>query len=113
MNRRNLWALLFAPQVQAQETNRAGTMVVYNQNDTGNSFLSKAKPENKRCPVCGTLAEPYAVIPEEGVGLTDCRTYKEDGSVVVCDPIRIGPAYPSRITRCKHCNAAFWQDAKA
>ena len=58
----------------------------------------KPKPRNGECPACGTMAGPY--FPQPGRVLT------------VIPPINV-PADPdSKIIRCAHCAAAFWQDAE-
>lgn len=62
-----------------------------------------ANPKNNQCPVCGTMADAYKPDtrfcgdylggqPATGMGLMGC------------EPM-------ASITRCKRCNAAFWQDA--
>jgi hypothetical protein len=84
----------------------------------GNALLAKdAPPEPNECPVCGTIADPYVrqtevlayknfpctPVPSDGTNaLAVCRTPSET--------VRVGPM--ERVTRCKRCNAAFWQDAK-
>ena len=105
MKRRNWWMALFAPQVIAQQPKEA-------QRDSYEDIISrllealasqrviidslhrdiheKPKPLNNQCPVCGKMADPYdsyARVPGQDIKLA------------------------SRITRCSHCNAAFWQDA--
>lgn len=60
------------------------------------------KPKNNRCPVCGTMAPPRKILKAQ------------------CNPAgaTVGiPEWPScgegqNLTRCKRCNAAFWQDAE-
>ena len=56
------------------------------------------KPKNGECPVCGTMAPKY---------------FAQSARVLtVIPPINV-PADPdSKIIRCTHCNAAFWQDAE-
>jgi len=52
---------------------------------------------NNECPSCARTAEPY-INPATG-----------DGSCIgINGAVSCGPA--SRITRCKRCNTAFWQD---
>ena len=70
----------------------------------------KAKPD--QCPVCGTIAKPYHA------GVKHVRTYRacapnETASAgpTMCWDAREEPEPKSKICRCKHCNAAFWQDA--
>jgi hypothetical protein len=64
-----------------------------------------AKPLNNQCPICGEMAEPYkpdtrfcgdysSGQPRSAMGLSGCEP-------------------TMTITRCKRCNAAFWQDAEA
>lgn len=66
------------------------------------------RPVNNECPVCHTFAEPY--VRETYYILDECVA-QPDGTLARCKQIDV-PAGPSeRITRCKSCNAAFWQDA--
>lgn len=69
---------------------------------------------NNHCPVCGTTADPYVrakgfsswrtCTPSENpTGINNVACLESDGKPY-------GPM--ERITRCKRCNAAFWQDAK-
>lgn len=60
------------------------------------------------CPVCGTMAAPYRRPRFPGVaincsGPADHFTCTEPGE-------EYGPT--ERLTRCRICNAAFWQDAE-
>jgi len=71
----------------------------------------KNKPAlNNQCPVCGTMAEPYH-RPTGGVHIVPCGPGVIGSNVVCAEP---GEPYgPTEIiVRCKHCNAAFWQDAE-
>lgn len=63
--------------------------------------LGCIEPKPNQCPVCGTMAEPYK-RELDCVGMD-----VEKGRYV---PLPCGPA--DRVTRCKRCNAAFWQDAE-
>lgn len=59
---------------------------------------------NGECPVCGTMAEPYK--RPTGIHAADCGP----NSLMAC--FSDGPYGPTeRITRCRRCNAAFWQDS--
>jgi hypothetical protein len=51
--------------------------------------------KNNQCPVCGTMAEPY----------------RRDGDGNVISGWVGSIALSINLTRCKRCNAAFWQDA--
>jgi uncharacterized protein with PIN domain len=73
--------------------------------------VRRCDPENNQCPVCGALAEPYK-RPTYDSMLTNCRG-TADPYVVQCDPQKAIPyGETERLTRCKRCNAAFWQDAQ-
>lgn len=62
-----------------------------------------AKPENNKCPVCGTMATEQLQSP--GI-LENCKSSGE--GLLTCDQ-----TYQPRemVVRCKYCNNAFWQDA--
>ncbi len=62
------------------------------------SALEPHKPVNNECPVCGTIAEPIKKLPKCASLMDDVRNCDLFDHVVNC-------------TRCKNCNAAFWQDA--
>lgn len=68
---------------------------------------------NNRCPVCGTIAEPYHRPMAEG-NMGFAKNCKPAGELLVaCDPPKMVPVgETSRMIRCKRCNAAFWQDAE-
>lgn len=59
---------------------------------------------NDQCPVCGTMAEKYHRTISG-----DCSSARMVDRITVCPPPTIDPT--ERVTRCKRCNAAFWQDA--
>lgn len=68
---------------------------------------------NNQCPVCGTLAAPYVrpLTDKNGGFMRNCKPAGE--FLVSCDPPQLTPSGPpERVTRCKRCNAAFWQDAE-
>ncbi len=75
-------------------------------------------PRNNQCPVCGTLAPEYKRAVEKELGfMQNCKpnpsTDPKNASTwwVACDPPHEVPVGPSaNLTRCKTCNAAFWQD---
>lgn len=64
-------------------------------------IYDKPKPEKNQCPVCGTLA------PER----TDQKVRDKFGAPFA---FRLpgGSEVECWLTRCAHCNAAFWQDGK-
>ncbi len=62
---------------------------------------------NNQCPVCGTMAEPLPKLQKIAVG--NCKATADPG-VVACEDIFENPY--SSLTRCKRCNAAFWQDSE-
>ena len=68
------------------------------------------KPANNECPVCGTVAETYKRAAV--VTTTDCDSVPGSQFVVKCKIIETPIGEPSQITRCKNCNAAFFQDAE-
>jgi hypothetical protein len=60
------------------------------------------------CPVCGKMAEPYKPTPAPFCG--DSMVMMPDGrNVSGCDKALLPM---ERVTRCRNCNAAFWQDAE-
>lgn len=64
----------------------------------------KAEPALRdQCPVCGTMAEKY-VNPSECLKVSANGTINASNVFAPCGP-------KERMTRCKRCNAAFWQDA--
>lgn len=70
-------------------------------------------PANTRvdvCPVCRTKAEPYrrptARICRDGESTFIC------GGIAFDDVQTVPFGDKERVTRCKNCNAAFWQDAE-
>lgn len=69
-----------------------GSTVVPFQNGTASSFR---KPLNNQCPVCGEMAEPFR---------------REGGKIVSGWIGKLGETI--NLTRCKRCNAAFWQDVE-
>jgi hypothetical protein len=72
--------------------------------------MPRAKVLNNQCPVCSEIAEAYE-RPTYDSMLTNCRG-TADPYVVQCDPKKAIPyGATERLTRCKRCNAAFWQDA--
>lgn len=65
---------------------------------------------NGKCPVCGTVAEPF--IPTTSLYCGDSVIFNPATreSMNGCEwDLRPGQ---SRITRCLRCNVAFWQDAE-
>lgn len=50
--------------------------------------------KNNECPVCGAMAEPF----RQNEAVRNVRFNPMDGSPILS------------LTRCKNCNAAFWQD---
>ncbi len=94
---------------------------LWSVDSNGNVFIRKSAVINNQCPVCGTIAEPYVrQMYDENHGLAmNCKgnpnADKNDPSTwwATCDPpkmVAVGPM--ERMTRCKRCNAAFWQDAE-
>jgi hypothetical protein len=57
------------------------------------------KPANNQCPTCGTMAKAYYEI--------------DPGGSICSDANGISPCKAQNLARCKHCNAAFWQDAES
>jgi len=121
MNRRNWWMALFAPQVVGQEKPNDG-MPDPNKDMIGflrwavktlhvrieiveDKVLRKRKPANNECPVCGMMAKP---LKAREVGMKNCVSAAPDSTVIRCEPVY--QKYEA-ITRCAHCNVAFWQDA--
>jgi hypothetical protein len=111
MKRRSMFAALAAflgGQAQGQEPIGVGC-------GSPHPFLGCVeKPKPNQCPVCGTMAEPYVRPTESEYFDTDtCIADQGNPSFAVCrQPSkmrRVGP--DERVTRCKRCNAAFWQDA--
>lgn len=66
-------------------------------------------PLNNQCPVCGAMAEPRSFW-EGGMRTKQCNPPSADPYIVCADQTYYDPG--PAITRCKHCNAAFWQDAE-
>jgi len=67
-------------------------------------------PLNNQCPICGTMAEPYR--PQPSRYCADSAVMQLDGTLVS------GCEFEAKMSgrnlaRCRHCNAAFWQDAEA
>jgi hypothetical protein len=116
MKRRSVFAALaalFGGQTQGQEHVEEWRYIT-RMDPHGNTFIGKATPTPNQCPVCGTMAEPYVRPTESEYFDTDtCIADQGNPSFAVCrQPSkmrRVGP--DERVTRCKRCNAAFWQDA--
>ena len=69
----------------------------------------KYKPKNGECPVCGTMAPEFKAQPIDASIATP--------AVGVWPPPKIQVGYApgfasTRMTRCAHCNNAFFQDAE-
>lgn len=74
------------------------------------NVVERVKPRNNECPVCGTFAKKHgATYVMNGYRTCD----PNEGSTIdggkVCFDGR--PEFVEHLTRCKFCNAAFWQDA--
>jgi|ERR1017187_9625201 hypothetical protein len=96
----------------AWEAGLGKTLEVANQSPTGIWYaplqwsvplMEGAKPKPNQCPACGTMAKPYHPVT------TYCGDYSSGQPMSAlglagCEP-------KMSITRCKRCNAAFWQDA--
>lgn len=115
MKRRVWWLALFAPQAVPQQrplkldentvvSERAPVIAFLDPKNNG--FLGKTTLINNQCPVCGTMASPYKWQPENFCG--DSIGIDEFGRAhSLCErPAKVIP----HLTRCEHCNAAFWQD---
>lgn len=107
MKRRSWWLALVAPQAAAQEKThvmtRAEEYLASFDSVMGQSLRRRLKPANDQCPVCGTMAparKDQTVRDKFGAPVT--IRLPEGGGEVLC-----------WITRCTHCNAAFWQDSSA
>jgi predicted Ser/Thr protein kinase len=75
--------------------------------------VRRCDPENNQCPVCGAWAEPFHLMPQYSMTSTAVRL--QDRDIILLSegmPDDKQPKMPSRLTRCKRCNAAFWQDAE-
>lgn len=112
---RRWWLAAAAAQVAVVGQVQTGKLI---SESTG--FI-RTKPAPDECPVCGKMAKPYIRVPayiwpeydteanekwlREHPGETRTWFYTKD---------KHGPLAgdPSAITRCAHCNAAFWQDAR-
>jgi hypothetical protein len=66
------------------------------------------KPKNNQCPVCGMMAEPFKPIPPLFCGDTLIMLPGGHNLGSGCDSSLL----TQNCTRCKRCNAAFWQDAE-
>lgn len=62
----------------------------------GLDWINKGMPTNNQCPLCGTMAETYVNPP---------LCYNGTDTLAPCAP-------KERVTRCKACNNAFFQDSK-
>ena len=87
-----------------------------NDGSCWNYFLCRAFIKPNQCPVCGTMAESYRREFSSSGMLTNCRpvTNPPNGLVnlMQCDEAKKIPiSPPERLTRCKRCNAAFYQDS--
>jgi hypothetical protein len=73
---------------------------------------SDKSPVNNQCPLCGTMAEEYH-RPTAAGWLNNCHHESGDpADVVTCDPVKDVPyGELERVTRCKRCNNAFFQEA--
>ena len=86
---------------------------IYVWNDRTKTLDCRKAYKNNECPVCHAIAEPYRreLYNSNGI-LVNCRPTL-NGNLVVCDQPNKTPTEPSeRITRCRNCNVAFWQDAE-
>lgn len=83
------------------------------------TLRGRCKPANNQCPMCGTMASPFILPPPE-----KCVTYVSNMPIANGQPFFTEPACPpetkllfapyrQNLTRCHHCNNAFWQDAEA
>jgi hypothetical protein len=68
----------------------------------------KQEPLNNQCPVCGTMAEPRKFLGG-GMKFKQCDPPGKDPYIGCTVPTYHDPG--PAITRCKRCNAAFWQEA--
>lgn len=98
MNRKAFFTTLFgvAGVAKAQQWKQCVPYGDYLCSDKNKAAL------NNQCPVCGEMAEKY---PRKGAYVADCGFYQGG------PPTGSGCAGTSNLTRCKRCNAAFWQDA--
>jgi hypothetical protein len=71
------------------------------------------KPLNNQCPACGEMAKRYKWLPPCGAYvLPNGMLSSDNGAHLPLKDCSLGE--PQRnLTRCKRCNAAFWQDAEA
>lgn len=121
MKRRYWWMALFAPQAVAQEN-------ILEEKKAAIRYLDRmAKdhfepPVNNQCPVCGMMAKEFVRPTTTDSHLTIDREAEAKWAkdhpgeskywVTIIPPVPTpyGPSF--NLTRCKHCNAAFWQDAE-
>ena len=72
------------------------------------------KPLNNQCPVCGAMAESLLLMPQYSI--SSANEFRFSGrDIILLSEGNVGdqpPKMPSRLIRCKRCNAAFWQDAE-
>lgn len=65
-----------------------------------------------QCPTCGTMAEPYVrPMHDKYQGVCKVASFNQDGTVTCEPPLMVPDGPAARVTRCKQCNSAFWQDA--
>jgi len=116
--KRRLWFLLpFAAQADAQETketlrfgeaNKAKSKIedlLDSQQRMIEALIrdihAKPKPLPDQCPVCGKMAEPRKN-----------QYVSDDSGIPLAIRLPGGSEVYRWVTRCSHCNAAFWQDAE-
>lgn len=67
-----------------------------------------AKPVNNKCPVCGTMAEPFRSSASYESNCRSVIDFNSGRARLMCDKATA----PENLTRCLNCNNAFWQEAE-
>jgi hypothetical protein len=99
---------------KAQQWNIKGTTVIdespgHNVSLADESYIVSQRPAlNNQCPVCGTMAKPYS--GKRAFTYPFCEGAQQlPPTKEMWEKCQDPPA--QRIARCRHCNAAFWQNA--
>ena len=113
--KRRLWLLMpFAAQAQDfEQTKTTGETVREVKIERGaRQKATPIKRANNECPVCGTVASPYKRQPQPNCGdITLISVDLATSKLVYKSACEKPDKVPANLTRCNHCNNAFWQDA--
>jgi len=110
---------LLTPSCEHKSRDRNG---VWSDNPIPTRIPTGPRPANNECPVCGTMAAPYSIasVVKARNGMGPCLGspigFADVNGISTihanCVPSTEREIPKSRMARCAHCSAAFWQDAE-